>query len=150
VYTVSGNVAVASATTVKSYSLTLNPATGTTIKVSRTSSQLKGAANKSWSATEQATYSNEIYHSDVLKIEFESNPEYEIENQLVNGASFVSGNTHTVTGNVEVGTTAGLTGLVHIYNGTEFVKHLVFIYNGSTWNQYIPYIYNGTDWDICS
>ncbi len=143
-YTVSGAVLVESTATVKSYTLSLNPDTGTEILVYRTSSPLQGA--DSGELLDGAT----IYHSDVLKINFESDAEYEIAQKLVNQKDFTSGDSHTVTGNVEIVTIAGFAGIVHIYNGTEFIKYLIYIYNGSDWDQYIPYVYDGTNWNICS
>lgn len=149
-YTVTGDTEVVSSTTVKCYNLILNPDTGTEITVYRTSSPLQGAENTSWLSTKQMVYENVIYHSDVLEIEFDSGPEYEITTKLVNQKDFSSGDEYTVTGEVEVVTIAGLSGLANIYNGSQFDKYLIYIYNGSTWDQYMPYVYDGTKWNICS
>ena len=143
-HTVTGDTVITSSTTVKYYTLTLNPDTGTEILVYRTSSPLQGAD------TGELVDGDTIYHSDVLEINFESGAEYEIVQKLVNQEDFTSGDSHTVAGDVEIVTTAGLTGIVHIYDGTEFIKHLIYIYDGTSWSQYIPYVYSGSSWVICS
>lgn len=150
IHTVIGNTIIASSTTVKIYNLILNPDSGTEITVYRTSSPLQGANNTSWSSEEYAEHKNVIYHGDILEIEFNSDPEYEITYKLVNQENFTSGDTYTVNGPVEVVTIAGLSGLVNVYKDGAFLKYLIYIYDGSNWNQYMPYIYDGTNWYICS
>lgn len=151
VYTVTGNTSIIAAAKVKTYSLTLNPDTGVTITVNRTSSPLQGASNKTFTSSEFVTYANEIYYNDVLKITFSSGPEYKILNQLVNQVSFVSGSSHTVTGDVEATAITDLSGIVHIFNGSAFDNYVIYIFNGQNWNdQYIPYVFDGTKWVICS
>lgn len=151
VHTVSGDITITVTTEVKSYSLTLNPDTGVTINVNRTSSPLKGAANKTFTSSEFVTYKNEIYYGDELTITFSSSTGYKIEQQLVNQEFFTSGSSHTVSDDVEVTAITDLSGIVHIFNGSVFDDYVIYIFNGQNWNdQYIPYIFDGTNWVICS
>lgn len=143
IYTVSGETTIAATIEVQSYTLTLNPDTGSTITVTRTSSPLQEATRGDLSNGET------IYYNDVLQISFVPDAGYEIQSHLVNQMPFVSGESHTVIGDVEIVTITGLCGIAYIYDGISFVKYIVYIYNGSTWDQYIPYIYNGTNWVIC-
>lgn len=143
-YTVSGNVSVSASASVKSFKLSISAGTGSSVTVNRTSSPKKGAStgNLSSGAT--------IYYSDVLKITFTASTGYEIATHTVNGSSFTSGSSHTVTANVSVVATAAVLGLVYIDNGSTFDAYMIFIDNGSAWEQYIPYIDNGSSWDICN
>ena len=150
-YVVSGNTTVTSSASVKSYTLTLNAEDpGVTIAVSRTRSPLKGAANKTWTKYEEEASYDDIYYGDVLTITFTSDPEYKINNQQVNGEYFISGGTHTVADDVYIVAITELSGVVHIFNGSQFDNYLIYVFNGSTWDQYIPYVYDGTKWSICS
>ena len=150
-YTVSGYTTITSSAEVKSYDLILRPSTGTTITVNRTSSPLKGAStSKTWTSSTNATYSGEIYHNDKLTITFSASAGYQASQQLVNQSPFVSGSSHTVTGDVEASTAAELSGIVHIFNGSDFNNYTIHIFNGSTWDQYIPWIFDGSQWCICS
>jgi hypothetical protein len=150
-YVVSGNTTVTSSASVKSYTLTLNAEDpGVTIAVSRTSSPLKGAANKTWTKYEEEASYNDIYYGDVLTITFSSDPEYKINNQQVNGEHFISGGTHTVADDVYIVAITELSGVVHIFSGSQFDNYLIYVFNGSTWDQYIPYVFDGTKWCICS
>lgn len=143
-HTVSGAVSVVSAASVKSYTLALNPDTGSTIAVNRISSPIKNAATGSLS--NGAT----IYYNDVLQITFSSSAEYKILSQLVNQSAFTSGGLHTVISDVEIVTITDMSGIVHIYSGTAFENYLIYIYDGTNWVQYIPYVYDGSEWVICS
>lgn len=96
-HTVSANVAVASKA-LAAYSLSISAGTGSTITVNRTSSGVGSKGNLSNGAT--------IYKNDTLKITFAANTNYAISTHTVNGSSFTSGNTHTVSGNVTVVSTA--------------------------------------------
>ena len=49
-----------------------------------------------------------IVAGDVLKISFAANAGYELKTHTVNGSSFTSGGSHTVSGNVTVAATAAL------------------------------------------
>lgn len=150
-YVVSGNTTVTSSASVKSYTLTLNAEDpGVTIAVSRTSSPLKGAANKTWTKYEEEASYDDIYYGDVLTITFASDPEYKINNQQVNGEHFISGGTHTVADDVYIVAITELSGVVHIFNGSQFDNYLIYVFNGITWDQYIPYVFDGTNWNICS
>lgn len=101
-HTVKSAVTVVSAASVKSFTLTLSAGTGSTISVSRTSSPKGGAATGALS--NGAT----IYYSDVLKISFSASTGYDLGTHTVNGSTFTSGNSHTVTAAVTVKATATL------------------------------------------
>lgn len=143
-HTVSGTVSVVSTATVKTYKLSLNPGEGSEITVNRTSSPLQGAStgNISNGAT--------IYYNDVLKVTTSADIIHEILTQMLNGSSFVSGASHTVTNNVSIETTTRILGIAHISDGTKLETYLIYIYDENGWSQYIPYIDNGTSWDICN
>lgn len=101
-WTVSGNATVVTTATVKSYTLSISAGTGSSITVNRTSSPKQGAAtgNLSNGAT--------IYYSDVLKITFTPSTGYNIATHTVNGVTFNSGSSHTVTAAASVVSTATL------------------------------------------
>ena len=56
----------------------------------------------------------------------------------------------TASEDVEITTITELSGVVRIYDGTEFKNYLIYIFNGTNWDQYIPYVFDGTKWCICS
>lgn len=81
------------------FALSISAGTGSTITVNRTSSSVG-------LATGNLANNAEIYKDDKLKITFTPNTNYAIKTRTVNGSTFTSGNTHTVTGNVTVASTA--------------------------------------------
>lgn len=89
---------ITEATSATAYSLSLSQGTGSTIAVSRTSSNLTGTGTLSNGA--------KLYSGDKLKITFTASTGYNIGTHTVNGSTFTSGNTHTVSGNVTVVSTA--------------------------------------------
>lgn len=101
-HTVTGAVSVTSTATLKSFTLSISAGTGSSITVNRTSSPLGGGStgNLSNGAT--------VYYGDVLKISFSASTGYNVATHTVNGTSFTSGNTHTVTQAVNVVSTATL------------------------------------------
>ncbi len=98
-HTVTGAVSVKAAAGVKSFALSISPATGTTITVQRTSSPKQGAS------TGTLADGAKIYYSDVLKVSFAAKTGYVLDGGTVNGSSFTSGGSHTVTKAVAVKTT---------------------------------------------
>ena len=98
--TVSGTETVTLTTVVASYTLSINAGTGSTISVSRTSSPNQGAFTGSLSIGDT------IYYGDVLTITFGASTGYDLVDHTVNGSSFTSGGTHTVSDNVFIVTTA--------------------------------------------
>ena len=143
-HTVSAAVTVKATATVKSFTLTISAATGSSITVNRTSSPKKGAS------TGKLSNGATVYYSDVLTITTAASAGYEITTQTVNDSAFTSGGTHTVTANVTIVTLTNTLGLVFIDNGTTLEAYLVYIDNGSSWDQYVPYVDNGNGWDMCS
>lgn len=99
-YSVSGNISVSATATVKSFKLTIDAGTGSSITVNRTSSPKQGATtgNLSNGAT--------IYYSDVLKITFGALTGYDLASNKVNNSTFASGDSYTVTAAVSVKSTA--------------------------------------------
>lgn len=146
-YTVTGNVTVSASTSLIPYTLSINAGTGSSISVKKLSSPLASKdVNTIWTSS-GAT----VYYNDVLQITFATtSPEYKLDTYIVNGSTFISGNTHTVTDNVSIATTTIKQGLVYLGNGSSFDPYLIYIGNGSDWDLYIPYIGNDSDWDICS
>jgi hypothetical protein len=144
-----GSYIITSATTfsatarVKSFTLSTSAGANSTITVNRTSSPKQGAS------TGDLSNGATIYHSDVLKVTFAASTGYGIDTHTVNGSTFTSGDSHTVTAAVSVVATAKALGLVYIDNGTEFEAYQIYIDNGTGWDLYAPYIDNGTDWDLC-
>ena len=99
-HTVTGAVSVVATASVLSYTLSISTGTGSTVSVSRTSSPKQSAATGALS--NGAT----VYYSDVLKISFGAATGYDLATHTVNGSTFTSGNSHTVTGAVSVVATA--------------------------------------------
>ena len=83
---------------ITTYSLSISAGTGSNITVNRTSSGYGGTGNLSSGAR--------LYYNDKLKITFTPSTNYAISTHTVNGSTFSSGNTYTVTGNVSVVATA--------------------------------------------
>ena len=126
------------------YTLSISAGTGSTVTVDRTSSPKGGASTGSLNSGAI------IYYSDVLNITFGAESGYEIETHTVNGSTFASGDSHTVTSAVVVVATAKQMGLVLVYGEASFQKYLIYIYNGADWDMYIPYVYDGAAWILCS
>lgn len=86
------------------FTLSVSAGTGSTITVNRTTSAL----GTSLAATGKLSNGASIYKGDKLQISFSPNTNYGIDTHTVNGSTFTSGNTHTVSGNVSVVVTAYL------------------------------------------
>lgn len=84
--------------TITTYTLSTSAGTGSSITVNRTSSGYGGTGNLLNGAR--------LYYGDTLRISFTPSTNYAIATHTVNGASFTSGNTHKVAGNVTVVSTA--------------------------------------------
>lgn len=82
------------------YTLSMSAGTGSNITVNRTTCAGSGGTGKLSAGTKK------LYYGDKLKITFTPSSNYAIDAHKVNGATFTSGNTHTVSGNVTVATTA--------------------------------------------
>ena len=98
--TVSGTETVTLTTVAASYRLSISAGTGAAISVSRTSSPNQGAFTGSLS------HGAVIYYGDVLKISFSAGTGYDLTAHTVNGSSFESGNTLTVSAAVSVSASA--------------------------------------------
>lgn len=86
------------------FTLSVSAGTGSTITVNRTTSAL----GTSLAATGKLSNGASIYKGDKLQISFSPSTNYGIDTHTVNGSTFTSGNTHTVSGNVSVVVTAYL------------------------------------------
>lgn len=143
-YTVSGNTSIVTTASVKSFTLTLNTGTGSTVNINRISSPKANAP------TGEIGNNATIYYSDVLEISFGAEAGFKLKSSSVNGVAFVSGSQYTVTGNVIIITTAERSGLVYIDNGSKYKPYFIYIDNGGSWKKYIPYIDNGSAWKLYS
>ena len=99
---VSGTETVTLTTISASYALSISAGTGSAITVSRTSSPNQGAF------TGGLSHGAVIYYGDVLKISFSAGTGYDLTAHTVNGSSFTSGNTITVSAAVSVSASATL------------------------------------------
>ena len=99
---ISGAETVTLTTISASYALGISAGTGSAITVSRTSSPNQGAF------TGGLSHGAVIYYGDVLKISFSAGTGYNLTSHTVNGSSFTSGNTLTVSAAVSVSATATL------------------------------------------
>ena len=99
---ISGTDTVTLTTISASYALSISAGTGSAITVSRTSSPNQGAF------TGGLSHGAVIYYGDVLKISFSAGTGYNLTSHTVNGSSFTSGNTLTVSAAVSVSATATL------------------------------------------
>lgn len=86
--------------TIPTYTLSISARTGSTITVSRTSSGYSNAKIGNLSS------GSRLYTGDRLKVTFSPKANYRLLTTKVNGATFQSGNTHVVSGNVNVASTA--------------------------------------------
>lgn len=75
-------------------SLSISEGTGSSVTVTRQSSP--------WVATGSISNGATVYDGDVLKIDFSVSTGYNLSVRTVNGSTFTSGSTHTVSGNVTV------------------------------------------------
>ena len=100
--TVSGTETVTLTTVAASYALSISAGTGSAITVSRTSSPNQGAF------TGGLSHGAVIYYGDVLTITFGASTGYDLTAHTVNGSSFESGNTLTVSAAVSVSASATL------------------------------------------
>lgn len=82
------------------YSITVTPGDGSKITIKRTSCNGVGSTGTLTAGT------NKLCYGDLLKITFTVEDNYKIITRTVNGSSFTSGNTHTVTGDVTVVSTS--------------------------------------------
>ena len=98
--TVSGTETVTLTTVAASYGLSISAGTGSTITVSRTGSPNQGAF------TGGLSHGAVIYYGDVLTISFSAGTGYDLTAHTVNGSSFESGNTLTVSAAVSVSASA--------------------------------------------
>lgn len=99
-YTVQSAITVITTATVSSFTLTKTQGSNTTLTINRTSSPKAGAAQGYLNSG--AT----IYYGDVLSISYSANTGYNMSSATLNGSSFSSGVTHTVTAAVTVVTSA--------------------------------------------
>ena len=98
--TVSGTETVTLTTVAASYGLSISAGTGSAITVSRTGSPNQGAF------TGGLSHGAVIYYGDVLTISFSAGAGYDLTAHTVNGSSFESGNTLTVSAAVSVSASA--------------------------------------------
>lgn len=86
------------------FTLSVSAGTGSSVTVNRTTSAL----GTSLAATGKLSSGASVYKGDKLQITFTPSTNYGIDTHTVNGSTFTSGNTHTVSANVTVVATAYL------------------------------------------
>lgn len=91
---------ITEATSATAYTLTLTQGSNSTISVNRSSSN--------FTYTGALSNGAKLYSGDKLTITFSAASGYNVGTHTVNGSTFTSGNTHTVSGNVKVVSTATL------------------------------------------
>ena len=116
-HTVSGAVSVAAAAVTKTYALTISAGTGSTVTVRRNGTALANGAT--------------LTHGDVLTVSFAAQSGYELLTHTVNGASFPSGGSHTVSGAVTAAATARRIGLLRLDTGSAVKKYRLLLDTGS-------------------
>lgn len=84
----------------KAYTLSIDAGSNTTVTVNRTSSPNQHAT------TGNLSNGSLVYYGDVLTVSYTVSSGYAIATHTLNGTTFTSGTSHTVTGNVTVKTTA--------------------------------------------
>lgn len=113
------------------YTLTTSISSNVSVSVSRLSSELAGTGTLESGST--------IYKNDKLKIVFTANNNYSVQDSSVNGLPFVSGNTHTVTGDVSIVASAsqqlftiaatdavvGSTSVITVSGGNSSYTHII-------------------------
>lgn len=141
-YTVTGAVTVSATAAVLSYLLSISQGEGTVISVTRTSSPKQGAAVGALS------HGAAVYYSDVLEITITAKGGYKLSSATVNGSAFTSGNSHTVTGAVNVAAVAVLYAYL-IGSGTSQKEYVAQIKSGGTVKTYVGFIKRGGQWYPC-
>ena len=107
----------------KPYTLTLSAGNNSSITVTRTSSPNENAS------TGTLTNGATIYQGDILTIAYSVTDGYRIDTSTINGTTFTSGSSFTVTGNLSVATTAVSSKSWHtVWSGSKSMTTL----NGAT------------------
>ena len=120
-HTVTGNVTAAATAALKTYTLTVSAGTGAAVTVTRGGTALASGAT--------------LTHGDVLTVSFAALRGYALTGHTLNGASFTSGGTHTVTGAVSVSASARLLGAVRLDTGGSLQTYVLRLDTGSA---YVP------------
>lgn len=124
------------------YTITVNSGTGAIVYVNRESSPSGLTGELGNGAT--------VYSGDVLTITFSAvSVIYQIKTHTVNGDTFTSGDTLTVSGDVSIEATAKKRGVIHVDNGSEIISCLVWIDLGTEWKLALVYIEDGTAFHVC-
>lgn len=87
-------------TQLTTYALTISAGTGSSITVNRTYSNCSGVTIGNLSSGAK------LYYNDKIKVTYTPNTNYKVTSSKLNNADFVNNNTHIVTGNVTVSSTA--------------------------------------------
>ena len=116
-HTVTGPVAVAATAAKKTYALTISAGTGSAVTVRRGGTELADGAT--------------LTHGDLLTVSFAAQSGYRLLTHMVNGASFASGGSHTVTGAVTAAATAIRVGLLRLDTGSGIGKVRLLLDTGA-------------------
>lgn len=129
-YTVKGDVSVASAASLKSYTLTIQPDAHSNISVKRNGTAFSG---------------DTIYHFDVLTITITANGGYKIKSAEINGTSLIPNveNSYEVLGDVKIVAISSALGFIYIQDGGATPSpYIIYVgsEDGSSLERYRVYI----------
>ena len=116
-HTVTDAVTVAATAVRKTYTLSVSAGAGSTVTVLRNGTALPDGAV--------------ITHGDTLTVRFAAQAGYELLTHTLNGASFPSGGTHTVSGAVAVAATARRLGILRLDTGSAVRRYRLLLDTGS-------------------
>ena len=116
-HTVTGAVTVAATAVRKTYTLSVSAGAGSTVTVLQNGTALPDGAV--------------ITHGDTLTVRFAAQAGYELLTHTLNGASFPSGGTHTVSGAVAVAATARRLGILRLDTGSAVRRYRLLLDTGS-------------------
>ena len=116
-HTVTDAVTVAATAVRKTYTLSVSAGAGSTVTVLQNGTALPDGAV--------------ITHGDTLTVRFAAQAGYELLTHTLNGASFPSGGTHTVSGAVAVAATARRLGILRLDTGSAVRRYRLLLDTGS-------------------
>lgn len=136
-YTVTGGVTIAATATLNEYSLSLVVSnSGVVATALRLSSPIGGG--ESGQLFDGAT----LYYGDEIQVSYSFGLGYQVDEHMINGVDFDSGDTYVIVGDTTVTVTASASGFVYINNR----PYLAYIGDGDEWKRYQAFIGDGSNW----
>ncbi len=129
---VSGNVSVTAAAQAGTFALSINAGAHSTIRVTREGNVLSHGAS--------------LTAGDILTVTFSAEAGYELSEHNLNGQSFTSGGTHSVTGNVSVTAASVPICAVLLDTGAAFVRCRLLLDTGSAFVPARLFLDRGSRW----